>query len=197
MSGVLTLHTKKSTVVTLVRMALLGTLCTVIPNVSAQEIQKEPTSQNNKRHGDNGDNNEDVLIVTGEKLNKSIYDTGSSVTVYDYKKIESTPNADVNTLLQMTPNVVDNGNSNALPAIRGVDGSGPAQGAIAFLGGTRPRVNFSVDGRSFTYNEFGYGAQSLWDVDNVEIFRDPQSYVQGRNAIAGAILVKTMDPTFY
>lgn len=193
MSTVLTLRAKKATITTLVQTALLGTLCIAAPSVNAQEIEKTSTSQDNKKH----DEKVDVLIVTGEKLNKSIYDTGSSVTVYDAKKIEATPNADVNTLLQMTPNIVDNGNSNALPAIRGVDGSGPAQGAIAFLGGTRPRVNFSVDGRSFTYNEFGYGAQSLWDVNTVEIFRDPQSYVQGRNAIAGAILVKTQDPTFY
>lgn len=193
MSSILTLRTKKATITTMVQATLLSTLCVTVPNVNAQEVQKEATTQNNKKQN----SNDDVLIVTGEKLNKSIYDTGSSVTVYDFKKIEAVPNADVNTLLQMTPNVVDNGNSNALPSIRGVDGSGPAQGAIAFLGGTRPRVNFSVDGRSFTYNEFGYGAQSLWDVDTVEIFRDPQSYVQGRNAIAGAILVKTLDPTFY
>ncbi|HBO21844.1 MAG TPA: TonB-dependent receptor [Providencia sp.] len=193
MSGVFTLYTKKTTITTMVQAALVTTLWAIPLTVSAQEIEKETTVNENKKRDSQGD----VLIVTGEKLNKSIYDTGSSVTVYDFKQIEAIPNADVNTLLQMTPNVVDTGNSNALPAIRGVDGSGPAQGAIAFLGGTRPRVNFSVDGRSFTYNEFGYGAQSLWDVDTVEIFRDPQSYVQGRNAIAGAILVKTLDPTFY
>ena len=191
MSVVFTLHTKKTT---MIHAALLSALWITVPNASAADTESDKLApQENKKR----DNHDDVMIVTGEKLNKSIYETGSSVSVYDFKQIESIPNADVNTLLQMTPNVVDNGNSNALPSIRGVDGSGPAQGAIAFLGGTRPRVNFSVDGRSFTYNEFGYGAQSLWDVDTVEIFRDPQSYVQGRNAIAGAILVKTLDPTFY
>ena len=58
--------------------------------------------------------------------------TQARVSRFMMRKKEATPNADVNTLLQMTPNIVDNGNSNALPAIRGVDGSGPAQGAIAF-----------------------------------------------------------------
>ncbi|HFF8521855.1 TPA: TonB-dependent receptor [Providencia rettgeri] len=191
MSDVPAINIKRKSITTMVQAALFSTLWVAIPQAYAADT--ESTSQSNKKR----ENHSDVLIVTGEKLNKSIYDTGSSVTVYDFKQIEAIPNADVNTLLQMTPNIVDTGNSNALPAIRGVDGSGPAQGAIAFLAGTRPRVNFSVDGRSFTYNEFGYGAQSLWDVDSVEIFRDPQSYVQGRNAIAGAILVKTLDPTFY
>ncbi|EKT59397.1 TonB-dependent receptor [Providencia sneebia] len=195
MSGAPILYTKRKTINIMLHVALFSTFWAISPTSFAAETTQEldTSAQENKKR----DNHSDVLIVTGEKLNKSIYDTGSSVVVYDYKQIEDIPNPDVNTLLQMTPNIVDTGNSNALPAIRGVDGSGPAQGAIAFLAGTRPRVNFSVDGRSFTYNEFGYGAQSLWDVDTVEIFRDPQSYVQGRNAIAGAILVKTLDPTFY
>ncbi|WP_350306799.1 TonB-dependent receptor [Photorhabdus viridis] len=140
---------------------------------------------------------EDVLVVTGEKVNRSIYDSGSSVEVYNLRKMKSIPNPDVNMLLQMTPNVVDNGISNALPAVRGVDGSGPSQGGMAFISGTRPRINVSIDGRSFTYNELAFGTQSLWDIESVEVFRDPQSYIQGRNAIAGAVIIKSLDPTFY
>ena len=96
----------------------------------------------------------------------------------------------------MTPNVVDVGIGNDLPTVRGVDGSGPTTGAGAFLSGTRPRLNLSLDGRSLTYNEQAYGPQSLWDLDRVEVFRGPQSYIQGRNAIAGAIVMASKDPTF-
>lgn len=53
-----------------------------------------------------------------------------------------------------------------------------------------------MDGRSLTYNEQAYGPQSLWDLDRVEVFRGPQSYIQGRNAIAGAIVMASKDPTF-
>ncbi len=174
---------------------LVGAILISVPNAFAEEPSVEKTAPTERKKSSPSEE-QDVMMVTGEKINRTIYDTGSSVAVYNMKRIEEIPNPDVNTLLQMTPNVVDNGNSNALPAVRGVDGSGPAQGASAFLSGTRPRINYSIDGRSFTYNELGYGAQSLWDVESVEIFRDPQSYIQGRNAIAGAVIVKTLDPTF-
>ncbi|MBQ1784186.1 MAG: TonB-dependent receptor [Gammaproteobacteria bacterium] len=139
-----------------------------------------------------------MITVTGERVSRTLQDTSSSVEVYDSERIEALPNAtDVHDLLTLTPNMVDTGTGNDLPSVRGVDGSGPAQGANAFLNGTRPRLNLSVDGRSLTYNEMAFGTRSLWDVDQVEIYRGAQSHIQGRNAIAGAVIVKTNDPTFY
>ncbi len=83
----------------------------------------------------------------------------------------------------MTPNVVDLGIGNNLPTVRGIDGSGPNVSTNAFLSGNRPRLNLSLDGRSLTYNEQTFGPQSLWDLDRVEVFLGPQSYIQRRNAI--------------
>ncbi|PMR73621.1 TonB-dependent receptor [Billgrantia endophytica] len=138
------------------------------------------------------------VVVLGEKVDRSLFETSSSVAVYDWLAIESTPNAtDVRDLLRLTPNVVDTGIGNDLPSVRGIDGSGPAQGANAFLNGTRPRLNLSIDGRSLTYNEQAFGPQSLWDMEQIEVFRGPQSHIQGRNAIAGAIVMTSKDPTFH
>ena len=150
---------------------------------------------------DNGSNetsqDAETLLVTGEKVKRSIFDTGSSVQVFDSNRIASMPNAQqIPDLLRMTPNVVDLGIGNDLPTVRGIDGSGPNTGANAFLSGTRPRLNLSLDGRSLTYNEQAFGPQSLWDLDRVEVFLGPQSYIQGRNAIAGAIVMASKDPTF-
>lgn len=137
------------------------------------------------------------MVVTGEKTDRSIYDTGSSVNIYNADRIESASKAtEISDLLKMTPNVVDVGNGNDIPTIRGVDGSGPGRGAVAFVTGTRPRINMSLDGRSLTYNELAFGPQSLWDVEQVEVFLGPQSYIQGRNAIAGAVVLTSKDPTF-
>ena len=102
----------------------------------------------------------------------------------------------VSDLMRMTANTVDIGIGNNLPTVRGVDGSGPSTGGAAFLSGTRPRLVLSLDGRPLTYNEQAYGPQSLWDMERVEIFRGPQSYIQGRNAIAGAIVMTSKDPDF-
>ncbi|EHD22196.1 MULTISPECIES: TonB-dependent receptor [Brenneria] len=140
----------------------------------------------------------DAIVVTGEKVNRSIYDTGSSVEVYDSRRLESTPGVTVaSDLLKMTSNVVDTGIGNDLPTVRGIDGTGPAQGAHAFLNGSRARLNMAVDGRSLTYNELAFGPQSMWDIERVEVFRGPQSLLQGRNSIAGAVLITSKDPTFH
>lgn len=138
-----------------------------------------------------------TITVYGEKVARSVHDTSASVSVFDEDKINSMPNAtDVTDLLQNTPNIVDVGVGNDVPAIRGIDGSGAARGANAFLNGTRPRLNVSLDGRSLTYNELAFGPQSLWDLKQVEVYRGPQSYIQGRNAMAGAVVLQSNDPTF-
>ena len=140
----------------------------------------------------------EAITVYGEKVERSIYDTSSSVKVYDEERIATTPAAtEVDDLLQLIPNVVDSGQGNNLPAIRGVDGSGPSVGGLAAFGGSVPRLNLSVDGRSLSYSEVAFGPQSLWDMQQAEIYLGPQSYVQGRNASAGAIVLKSNDPTYH
>ena len=37
---------------------------------------------------------------------------------------------------------------------------------------------------------------STWDVETVEIFQGPQTTTRGPNAIAGAVVVQTKDPTY-
>lgn len=137
------------------------------------------------------------VTVYGEKIERSIYDTGSSVHVYDEDRIASTPGAsEVDDLLQLIPNIVDSGQGNNLPSIRGVDGSGPSFGGLAAFGGSMPRLNLSIDGRSLSYSEVAFGPRSLWDMQQAEVYLGPQSYVQGRNASAGAIVLKSNDPTY-
>ncbi len=53
-----------------------------------------------------------------------------------------------------------------------------------------------MDGHYLNYNEYYYGGTSIWDVNNIEVFRGPQTTSQGANAIAGTIIVNTNDPTF-
>lgn len=139
----------------------------------------------------------DPVTVAGERMERSLMDTASSVAVFDAKTIDRRPDlAGTNTLTEGIPNVVTLEGTNYAPVIRGVDGSGPAVGANAFFAGVRPRLTLQIDGRPTSFNEMIFGDSSLWDVEQVEVFRGPQSTVQGRNSIAGAIVVKTKDPTF-
>lgn len=137
------------------------------------------------------------VVVTGEKTQRSLARTAASVSVVDSRSLIENPalNA-VNTVLDDVANVTATGTQNLAPAVRGVDGTGPAQGADAFLAGTRPRLNIQIDGRAASYNEVVFGDFSLWDVEQVEVFRGAQSLLQGRNAIAGTVIVKSNDPGF-
>lgn len=137
------------------------------------------------------------VTVLGERTPRSLRDTAASVAVFDTTALDRLPGTNTGTaLLSSVPNVIATGNSNLAPAVRGADGTGPAQGADAFFAGTRTRLNFQIDGRPASYNEVTFGDVALWDVDQVEVFRGPQSTLQGRNAVAGTVSLRTNDPTY-
>ena len=71
----------------------LGVCSLAIGNVNAAETKSNETYQD-----------AETLLVTGEKIKRSIFDTGSSVEVFDSNRIASMPNAtQVPDLLRMTP----------------------------------------------------------------------------------------------
>ena len=135
------------------------------------------------------------LVVTGERIPRTVRETPSSVVVVTESAIEAQGANRVEQLLTLIPNV-QVGNGSQGPAIRGMDTTGPLFALPAFLGGNRPRTTLIVDGRPVTYNEFVFGSAPLWDVKRVEVFRSPQTTTQGQNSIAGAIFVHSSDPTF-
>jgi outer membrane receptor protein involved in Fe transport len=140
---------------------------------------------------------DDAIIVTAERSNRTLQNTATSVEVLTGKDIDHTPGAQTTyDILSRIPNIVATRSANNAPAIRGIDGGGPAVGANAFFAGTRPRVNFLVDGRTLTFNEAIYIDGGIWDAQQIEVYRGPQSTLQGRNAIGGVIAIKTADPTF-
>jgi len=172
---------------TLRRSAVLATL--LLTTVSATALAQGTISD--------GSNRLETIVVTGEKRERSLMDTASSVSVTTAEEMMRRAGLDTTSeLLERIANLVSTEPSNLAPAVRGLDGTGPAQGADAFFAGTRPRLNYQVDGRTLTYNESIFSDATLWDVERVEVYRGPQSTLQGRNAVAGAIVVKTKDPTY-
>lgn len=139
----------------------------------------------------------DTIYLTGEKVLRDQKDTASSVSVVTATELErEKPGKDeIRTVIAGTPNVVYT-DSVSTPVIRGVNAEGPHTGANAFFAGAVPRATINLDGHYLGNNELYFGATSVWDVDNVEVFRGPQTTSQGANAIAGAIVVNTKDPSF-
>tara|TARA_E500000318_G_scaffold17524_1_gene17779 strand:- start:3104 stop:5188 length:2085 start_codon:yes stop_codon:yes gene_type:complete len=137
-----------------------------------------------------------AITVTGEKVERSLKETASSVTVLTADDIEAKAEAaDVSDILRGTPNVLYTDTVSA-PFIRGIDSQGANWGSGAFFGGTVPRARINLDGHYLSFNEYVFGAASIWDVERIEVYKGPQTTTQGANSIAGAIVVKTKDPTF-
>jgi iron complex outermembrane recepter protein len=137
----------------------------------------------------------ETIVVTGERVKRSLKETPSSVSVSTQRDIEAASADRVKQVLTLIPNV-QLGSGSEGPAIRGQDTTGALQGLPAFLGGNRPRTTLVVDGRAVSYHEFVFGAAPAWDVERVEVFRSPQTTTQGKNSIAGAIFVYTNEPSF-
>ena len=136
------------------------------------------------------------IIVTGERVKRSLKDTPSSVAVFRKQDLDSMAAPDrIQDVLALVPNVLITGRRDT-PVIRGQNSVGELIGLPAFLGGARPRTVMQIDGRTVTFNEFANSSEGLWDVNRVEVFRSPQTTTQGVNSIAGAIFIQTADPTY-
>lgn len=139
------------------------------------------------------------ISVSGEKITRPLQQTASSVSVLTWEDIERSVNrSSVSEALLGTPNVnfPASGGLGGAPTIRGQDSEGPNSGATAFFGGTVPRTIVNIDGHNLAYNELVFGNVPIWDVNSIEVFRGPQTISQGANSIAGAIIIRTNDPTF-
>ena len=89
----------------------------------------------------------------------------------------------------MTPNVNSSSDVRGF-SIRGISqqGFGPEGGLL---------LSVKLDGATVQgYQGTFFGPFGTWDMDRVEIFRGPQSTQQGRNALAGAIVMKSADPEY-
>lgn len=134
----------------------------------------------------------DTVIVTGEKINRRLQDTLSSVAVATSQDLEEHGDQSLEDVMMRTPGVyMQSGSQNW--GIRGVPASGfDDQGPVTLNGA----VSVYVDGTLQPHRLVTMNPLPLWDTEQVEIFRGPQSTVQGRNAIAGSVIMKTSDPSY-
>lgn len=132
--------------------------------------------------------NDDVIIVTGEKRAAAVAATESSVSVLRPGELRDRAVRDVRDLYAQTANLspVFGGSGFSVRGIAniGVSGAGDAQTATIY-----------VDGVPLAATYLQGAPTRLWDAAQVEIYRGPQSTLQGLNAIAGAVVVRTADPS--
>ncbi|MEM0955123.1 MAG: TonB-dependent receptor [Pseudomonadota bacterium] len=132
----------------------------------------------------------ETIVVTGERVDRSLTDTISSVAVLTESMMEDSVILDIDELLQRVPNV------NILPdgfalSFRGISQVGIGNGT---LDPVAPTSAIYIDGAVQTRAAVGNGALSTWDLAQVEVFRGPQTATQGRSGLAGAMVMNTANP---
>lgn len=135
---------------------------------------------------------ENILII-GEKAGRSLKDSTSSISVLTEKELNNTQYKSMSDALSEIANVVVP--SGGLPNVRGVTGNGAAGGFNSISGGANGRVMTLIDGVAQPFVADLGGDTGLWDLEQVEIFRGPQSTSNGRNSIGGSVFIKTKDPS--
>lgn len=134
-------------------------------------------------------NDQNEIIVTGEKASRSLQETTASVSVTTDKRLAEENILTIQDVYNRTANVSETYGASGF-SIRGIDQRGVSGG------GDAATATVFVDGAPVPQDVLSNGPTDMWDVAQVEIFRGPQSTIQGLNALAGAVHIRTQDPTF-
>nr|WP_228481238.1 TonB-dependent receptor [Vibrio fluminensis] len=130
----------------------------------------------------------DVIVVQGQKIARSIQETKESVAVLTDDDIEQYEIRDLNEAFAVTANVYDMGSGEVF-GIRGV-----SQNSASTGGGTGEMGSLYVDGVAYTGYASRFMNKEVWDVEQIEVLRGPQSTNVGRNALIGAVVVTSKRP---
>ncbi len=126
------------------------------------------------------------VVVTARKRDESLQDVPIAITAFTEATIERAGIERPADFISLIPNVtiVDTANvGDTQVAIRGIVSTRDAESTFAYV----------VDGvLSTNPNSFN---EELVDVQQIEVLKGPQGALYGRNAVAGAILVTTKEPT--
>jgi iron complex outermembrane recepter protein len=126
------------------------------------------------------------VVVSARKREESYRDVPITVNVFTAQQIESAGIERPADYISLVPNMtlVETQNAgNAFVVVRGVSQARNSEPSVAVL----------VDGVLETNPaEFN---QQLFDIDQIEVLKGPQGALYGRNAIGGAIIIRTKPPT--
>jgi iron complex outermembrane receptor protein len=127
----------------------------------------------------------DEVLVTARRRSETFTDVPITVNVFSKEAIESAGIQKPADFIARVPNMtlVETQNAgNAFVVVRGISQARNSEPSVAEL----------VDGVLETNPaEFN---QELFDIEQIEVLKGPQGAVYGRNAIGGAIIIRTADP---
>ncbi|WP_323572250.1 TonB-dependent receptor [Rhizobium sp. 28DA2] len=130
-----------------------------------------------------------AITIYGARNATTLASTSSSIGIVTAQEIADGQIHSFRDSFRRMANVMDGDWADAGFIIRGVSSEGLVPGGA-------PLATLYIDGVQQTVRGARRGARGLFDVEQVEVYRGPQSTLSGRAAMAGAIYIKTKDPTF-
>ena len=155
--------------------------------VLAQSASNAPKPPASSANGDTVDISE--IVVTAQKRTERLQDVPIAISVVNSALLASTNARNFAELQGAIPSVYFAGNSGGgrtYITMRGATG-------LALNTGDEPVAIYMDD--VYLARGVTIGMSDLLDVGSIEIVRGPQGTLQGRNATAGAILLRSADPT--
>jgi iron complex outermembrane receptor protein len=125
------------------------------------------------------------IVVTARKRDESFRDVPMAVNVFTEQAIASAGIQRPADFVAMVPNMtlVETQNAgNAFVVIRGISQARNSEPSVAVL------VDGVLETNPAEFNK------ELFDIRQIEVLKGPQGALYGRNAIGGAILIRTRDP---
>lgn len=127
-----------------------------------------------------------AIVVYGLRRADTLQDTPAAITAFNAETIANTGIEKPADFINLTPNVnlVETQNvGNAFIIIRGITQARNSEPSVAVV----------VDGvQQVNPAQFN---QDLFDIQQIEVLKGPQGALYGRNAIGGAIIITTKQPT--
>lgn len=127
-----------------------------------------------------------AIVVTALRRDTRLQDTPAAITAFDAKTIDAAGIDKPADFIGLTSNVqlIETQNvGNAFVIIRGITQNRNSEPSVAVVVDGVQQVNAA---------QFN---QELFDIEQIEILKGPQGGLYGRNAIGGAIVITTKDPT--
>ena len=190
--------------------ALIGSACTLLSTqAAASTIQEsadgqqhgasetQPAASNSAQRNaarDQGtsDNLLDIVVTANKSAQGlSVQRTPIAVTAFDQSRIETGHVESISDLTNFVPNVYLNSGA-VTPGVNNFSIRGA--GVYSTIPSTTPTVGVFVDGVYVGANA-GTALKNTFDLEGIEVLRGPQGLLFGRNVTAGAILLRTIEPS--
>ena len=126
------------------------------------------------------------MVVTARKRDESLRDVPMTVSVFTEQAIESAGIQKPGDFIAQVPNMqlVETQNAgSAFVVIRGISQARNSEPSVAVL------VDGVLENNPAEFNK------ELFDIQQIEVLKGPQGALYGRNAIGGAIIIRTKEPS--